>query len=176
MARMTKKAANELFDSLHEQIVDIEKTIIRIIETRAWEVLGYESFADAWKDRLSSIPLATKVMKAHVVYALLDTQTPEEIGGPGGASGVSIDAARSLKRQKSAGVPANLASGRTRGGVEPKASPLPRTVRIVVDTDEYKAWTSVAAAAGETLDEYAGGVLRDHFSRPAAVRRLRRVV
>jgi hypothetical protein len=161
---ISKKAAEELFASLHDQLVNVQQTIIRIIETRAWEKLGYESFADAWKSRLADIPLATQALKAHVVYTLLETETPAWIGE--NVRGVTPTAAREMKRQKNAGVPPELATHRVRQYERRNPSP-PSTLHISVSTYEYQSWVATAERKGENLADYCAEVLRKHFSRLA---------
>lgn len=170
---ISKRAAEALFEKLHKQIANLEKTIIDIIERRAWEPLGYASFADAWQDRMSDVPLATQVMKAHVVYALLDTEDAESVADM--ACGVAINTVRVLERQKNRGIPPDLAtiqpSRQSRSG---NTRTKPHVVHAPVTVGEYSAWNDVAKSEGMPLSEYCTNVLRAHFEAVTNLRRRRR--
>lgn len=165
---ITKREAEELFNGLRDDLMSAERRIVRIIKTRAWEPLNYESFAQAWNERLDGISLATGALKAHVVYALLDTMTPEEIGAT--VTGVSTRLARHLKREKEEfGKRPEDAEVVVRTFVRRRPTP-PQTIRVEVTPAEYAAWASSAAVEGETIGEYSAEVLRRHFTRKLSVR------
>ena len=67
---LAARQAGDLWDSLRDNLVNAEATLTKIIETRAWEPLGYSSFLGAWNDRLKSVQLATEAMRGAAVYAM----------------------------------------------------------------------------------------------------------
>lgn len=109
MSNITAVEAAELWDRLRQHLIHAERALEEIIETRAWEPMGYSSFAEAWDaQNLSDITFAPEV-RAHVVYALLDGGLAvEEVASE--VKGVGVDRVESLARQKSHGVPASDAS------------------------------------------------------------------
>lgn len=72
MSTISKAEANNLWNDLKNNLLLAQETLEKIVESRAWEPLGYETFVDAWADRLSGVPLAG-VMEANVVYAMFDS-------------------------------------------------------------------------------------------------------
>lgn len=72
---MKQKEAEALWVSLRSALVNAEAAIVEIIKTRAWEPLGYDTFAQAWNDRMRGVKLAA-ACNTHIVYALLDEARP----------------------------------------------------------------------------------------------------
>lgn len=157
---ISKKEAEELVSGLRDDLLSAGRRIVKIIEARAWEPIGYASFTELWHERLDGVPLSGAI-KAHVVYALLDTSTPEEIGST--VTGVSTKAARKLKEQKDLGKPADLASVRVNTYVRRPPS-VPQMIHVEVSPLEYAAWTGIASLEKNNIGEYAANVLREHFS------------
>jgi hypothetical protein len=77
--QITLAEAEALFDELRDGFANLARTMERIIATRAWEVMGYSSFAAAWRIHMSGVPLRTNLERALVIYELGETETPEEI-------------------------------------------------------------------------------------------------
>lgn len=102
----TTAQATALWADLRHHLMNAERVIAEIIETRAWEPLGYSSFAEAWDEQnLSDITFAPEI-RAHVVYALLDGGlADEEVAAQ--VKGVGRARAERLREQKSDGVPAS---------------------------------------------------------------------
>lgn len=155
---LTTKQATALFDELHGALVNTERVIIKIIETQAWIPLGYGTFAEAWASRMAGVRLATDGMRAHVIYALLDTMNPAGIEELTGASASTISL---LQRQKSIGVPPGFAFVKQHYRRAPCGD---RTVRVVVTADEYGAWSEAAQAAGSTVSAEAETAIRARFA------------
>lgn len=105
---LTAKQALSLWANLRASFLQFQDVLEKIIEEKAWEPLGYESFAEAWTAKMSDITLAAE-FRAHVVYQMfadgLDVDAVAEA-----VKGVGRDRAESLKRQRSNGVPAAHAS------------------------------------------------------------------
>lgn len=156
--RTEVRAAEALFDEVRDSLVNAEWVIIQIIQTEAWRVLGYSSFAEAWAERMFGVRLATDGVKAHVVYALLASVDVEEV-----ASQTRIDPeiVKALKRQKAAGVPAKFATVRRHFRRKPCKA---QTIHVAVTEDEYAAWSASTKARGADLADEAAEVLRRHFS------------
>jgi len=163
-AQMTREAATKLWDQLRDHFVHAEKIIIEIIEKRAWEPLGYGSFAEAWRDRLGGIQLTTNEIRAHVVYQLLaegaDEAEVNETLGPG--SGVGIASIRALQRQRSNGVPASRATTVVRQHLRQPPSGS-RFVRAQFTGEEYARFRELADAAGTTVSAVAEDAIRTAF-------------
>ena len=171
---ITVAEAEALFAELRDSLVNAERVTIRIIETEAWRRLGYDSFAEAWSDRMAGVRLATDVMKAHVVYALLESASVDEISAQ---TRVRPDIVKILKRQKGAGVPARNATARRPLGqaeVDDEFSAVRRhmrrkrgsakTIHVTVTVGEYADWVASARARGTNLADESAAVLRCHFA------------
>ncbi|WP_156442347.1 hypothetical protein [Mycobacterium sp. IS-1556] len=88
--------------------------IAEVIERRAWEPLGFETFTDAWRAQgLADVTLPVET-RPYVVYQMLGERVPtDEIALL--VKGVGPQTVESLKRQKSNGVPPSAASSRYTG-------------------------------------------------------------
>lgn len=95
MSTVSKAEANNLWNDLKSNLLLAQETLEKIVESRAWEPLGYETFVDAWTDRLSGVPLAG-VMEANVVYAMFDSGA--EVQDVRGAAGVGPAKTRAYKQ------------------------------------------------------------------------------
>ena len=62
--RLTKLQANSMWDGLRGHFTNAADAIREIIEARAWEPLGYTSFAQAWKSEMCDVTLAREI-RAH---------------------------------------------------------------------------------------------------------------
>lgn len=168
--------ARSLWDRLKDAFAQTEKSIAELIAARAWEPLGYSTFAEAWKAEMKDVELASQ-LRPHIVYQLFDEgMTPEEVAA--NVKGVGQDGAKALKSNKDNGVPANKAtrsSSDTRVKVaatraKAKApSQLPvddskRTITLSVDAAEYDQWYSVAKVLHKSVEAVA---------RPAALKAIR---
>lgn len=73
MTEVTVETASpeELWSSLRTLFGDVRHAIERIIQTKAWRPLGYDTFVAAWDDRMKGVGLANAV-KPYVIYAMLD--------------------------------------------------------------------------------------------------------
>ena len=85
--RIKKSEAVALWDSLRDNFLNATTNIKAIIAAKAWEPLGYNSFAQAWREEMSGIPLAGEI-RVHVVYQLLEESVPlqdiaDMVGGIG---------------------------------------------------------------------------------------------
>lgn len=69
---ITKQEAQALWNRLRSGLLGVERDIKKIVETRAWEPLGYISFVEAWNAELHGVNL-TGTMQAAVVLALYDS-------------------------------------------------------------------------------------------------------
>lgn len=161
--------AEALWSSLRDAFANAEKVIIEIISSKAWEPLGYKSFAEAWTDRMAGVPLATDVVRAHVVYALFDNglDEVEAVQTLGIGSRVGVSAAKRLKEQHEAGVPPSMASTRVRSHLRNRPS-APRTIHVPLSADEYAEFRDLALSRGVDVSELAAEVLREYFAKVAA--------
>ena len=72
MTTISKRKAEALWVSMGEALTDFEAALGEVIEARAWEPLGYQSFFEAWADRMAGYRLSSMIGKATVVYQMLD--------------------------------------------------------------------------------------------------------
>jgi hypothetical protein len=165
---MDKNEAQKMWDDLRGHLVSAERAIPRIIEARAWEPLGYASFAAAWAGELQGVKLATDALRAVVLYAMFDggltaAEAAEHL--PIG-SGVSPMGVERLREQYDAGVPCDFASTRVRSHRRRLPSEA-QTIHVKVKPGELQRYKEIADAAGSTLDREAERAISLHFARLA---------
>ena len=141
--------AEKLWTELRTGLLNTEQTIAQIIHDKAWEPLGYGSFIEAWKVRLSDITFATE-LRPPVIYEMYrQGALPEDVALA--VKGISRNGAEALKRQMDNGVPAKVATTRRR----PNKQPLFRTVFIAIPVANYREWDKVARRNDTTLPAVA---------------------
>lgn len=160
MARPTKaqREARELWDKVREGFASAEEGLKRIIETKAWEPLGYASFAEAWRHELNHVRLTTDYLKAQVVYAFLDQGlTASDIGD---RIPVDRDAIDSLVRQRDNGVPADFARVRTHFRKRPSEA---HVAHVPLKPSELTTFRQLCESRGVAFEKEAAKGLRAHF-------------
>ncbi|HCG55364.1 MULTISPECIES: hypothetical protein [Brevibacterium] len=162
MSKLTKKASAALWDELRDGFLNIEKTIIKIIEAKAWEPLGYATFAEAWADRMDGVRLAGEV-RAHVVYAML--AEGEAVEAISARTGIGTGSVKDLRRQRSNGVPpeaATLVRQHTRGHQRP-----PYRLIVEFSPDEREQFAEACKRFDLDMTTEATEAIRAHFARLA---------
>lgn len=183
---MNKQDASRLFGRLRGALLALDEVLGEVIEHRAWEPLGYSSFAEAWAQQLGDMRLSGR-LAATVAYAMFDTgSTPEQVSaavhglGPvkvkalhqgyvrGLDSGQAARlAAKSERRSpRRVDVPARtieLDEGETYiGGYVRKPGVKRNSVTLDGFTDdEIAAWKQYAEEAGADYREWLRDVLRE---------------
>ena len=156
--KLTKKAAEALWDELRQGFVNVEATLVKIIQTKAWEPLGYATFTEAWAAKLQGIRLATDECRAHVVYAMLSDGTDDVTIIR--QSGVGDQAVARLRQQKADGVPPGCASVRSHTRRLPVQ---PYKVMVPLTHDELEAAKTACAQLGLDHTEEAAEAVRKHY-------------
>jgi hypothetical protein len=142
------QAAQELWERLKKDLFGAQVTIVEIIESKAWEVLGYPSFAAAWRVYMSDITLAAEV-RPHVVYQMLaEGKGIDEIADA--ITGVGPETVRNLKRQRDNNVPAGHLVREHR-----RRSAQRHFLTVEVDGDTMAEWQTKAKARDATVAEIA---------------------
>ena len=144
---LSKIEAQQLWDNLRGSLLETEKNIRVIIEQRAWEPLGYETFAEAWRDNLSDIELSTE-LRAVVVFAMFDDGASKSDVAKS-VAGVGPTTVTALSNYHSKGFDASDAaylSFRKRPTPTPKNSP--KTIAITLSAEEHAALKASADAQG----------------------------
>jgi hypothetical protein len=158
-----KTHATALWDALRHHFTNAADTIRTIIEDRAWEPLGYLSFAEAWGREMRDVVLAHEV-RAHVVYQLLEERVPvQDI--PDMVGGVGPAIAESLARQRSNGVPADCAV--VREHLRRPASQA-NTLRIKIGATMLYEYKRIARLQGDTVEEIAKEAIAARFAEIVA--------
>lgn len=150
---MNKQQAETLWANLRSNLLAAEDNIRQIITTRAWEPLGYESFAECWQERLSDVKLS-KELRAVVVYAMFEDDT-DPVDAAHAVAGTGVVEVRSLHSAWSQGMGAHDAAFVTRS--KPKARPTagaPRRVATMFQAGEYEELRAAAAESDASLSEY----------------------
>jgi hypothetical protein len=146
----TTERAEELWSAAHQCLLDLQGVIVTIIAERAWEPLGYTTFADAWKDRMADITMAPEI-RPYVVYQMFkEDRSPDQVAEM--VKGVSPAVAAILQRQQQMGVPPDKAS--TRNAKPISESPY-ATLFIRLSRDTLTRWRVLAEQRGTTLEDFA---------------------
>ncbi|WP_072689345.1 hypothetical protein [Rhodococcus marinonascens] len=168
MKTLTATQAAAMWSDLRGHFVNAERKIIEIIEARAWEPLGFESFAEAWASKMAGVRLATDEVRAHVVYAMFDGGMDDEQinANLGVGSGVSDRQVKVLRRQRSNGVPVSLASTVVRSHYRRRPSE-PRTIRVELHSAEYARYVAIAKDLERDVADIATEAVRLAFGELA---------
>jgi hypothetical protein len=163
MANHDKQHATALWDALRQHFANAADTIRAIIEDRAWEPLGYLSFAEAWGREMRGVMLAVEI-RPHVVYQLLEEKVPlQDIADMVGGVGPVL--AESLARQRSNGVPPDCAV--VREHLRRPASQA-NTLRIKIGATMLYEYKRIARLQGDTVEEIAKEAIAARFAEIVA--------
>lgn len=158
--KLTKRQATALWAKLHQHFVNAEEVVREIIDTRAWEELGYKTFAEAWKATMSDITLAVEI-RPHVVYQMLgEGWSAADIAEA--VKGVSSEGVESLERQRDNGVPVDYAI--VNRHVRRKPSPS-ETLHITVGYAMLQEYRRIAAKYEMSAEEIAREAVAERFAQ-----------
>lgn len=175
---ITLPEAEALFEELRAGFANLSRQIKRISETRAWEVLGYSSFAAAWRAYMADVPVRTDLERALLTYELAESglsadeiaaEIPDlgpvtvarllekkAMGVP--AEGVSVPKAREAEREGQTGEDQVWRKG------HPVTRPsAPRRIHLDLGEERYQQVSRAAAAVGLTVRELLDEALRAHL-------------
>lgn len=166
------RQAQKQWGLLRQHFVNFVRVLEYIIEMRAWEPMGYESFSEAWTAQMGDITLAAE-FRPHVVYAMLaEGASVEDIAN--GVKGIGRPRAEALKRQRKHGVPADAASMSTKWHNKNVDTTLVReherkkpaeasTVHIVLSPLKYKRYQKLAQKIGISLEDLCRDAIDEKF-------------
>lgn len=169
---ISMKQAQKLWALLRQHFVNFERTLEEIVETRAWEPMGFASFSEAWHHHMRDVTLAAE-FRPHVVYAMLaEGASVDDVAA--GVKGIRRDRAESLKRQRESGVPANLASMSTKWHNKQddetvvsehvrKKPAQASTVHIDLTAMKYKRYQRIAKKVGASLEDICREAIDEKF-------------
>ena len=178
---LDKKSAEQLWTRLRNGFLLMDEVISEIVANRAWEPLGFDSFAACWAEKMAGVRLAG-AMKAHVVYALFDSgASVDDVADA--VTGVGPVEARGLSEAYSRGVAAEDAdvvvrarksASATRVREHERRRPVRRGTLSVsgFEADELKEWRKTAEDAGVEFDEWMRRVVRTGVSVIGVVERV----
>ena len=156
---ISKKRAEALWQDLRSALEMSEQKIAEIVKSRAWEPLGYSSFAECWEDRLSDLRLSSE-LRAVVVFAMFDqgagvSEVTAAVASVGPAT------AKKLKVAHRKGMSAKGATTLVRQH-ERRPCSGQRFVRAELSPDELDSVKDAARAADVPVDEFVRrAVLRE---------------
>lgn len=171
LTRIDNRQALNLWTQLRAHFVNFSDTLAEILEKRAWEPLGYESFPEAWTAQMGDVTLAAE-FRPHVVYAYFDADaTDDEIAGS--VKGVGRETVESLRRQRQCGVPASHASLRNRRQRDPDITVVreherqkpsaPDTLHIKLGALKLRRYQKIARKYGESVEQIALAAIEVRF-------------
>lgn len=158
---ISKKKAETIWSDLRGNLLAAQDNISKIIATKAWEPLGYDTFTEAWTDRLGDLKLYGE-LRAVVVYAMFDEgATTADVTVS--MSGVGPSAAKALKQAHCKGLDAKDAHTRNKVGERSDRSTAdpdkPRTVFVRMNADDYARLEQAAADTSQTVSDTARALI-----------------
>lgn len=156
--KVTAAQAQKLWGELRRHFANAENVIQQIVEQKAWEPLGYGSFAEAWVGEMSNLTLPSEV-RPHVVYQMLaEGWEPVDIADV--VKGVGPSTAEALARQRRNGVPPNHAV--VREHYRRRSAPASH-IRINVGPTMLAEYHRIATVVGQSVEDIALEAVRDRF-------------
>lgn len=162
---LTRKQALALWGKLRQHFIDAAKVMEDIIEQRAWEPLGYGSFAEAYTAQMGDITLAVEV-RPHVVYQML-TEGYDYDSIAEKVKGIGRDRAESLDRQRRNGVPAKDASMTVVRRHLRKKPTGPAWIHVDVGPIALKRYQKIAEKHNLTIEQVAAEAIAARFEELA---------
>lgn len=159
MTDISKTEAAELWVSLRASFTVTTATIARIVETKAWEPLGYSSFREAWTEEVGlDEAMSPAVVDMVAVRFALEGAPDEEILS---VKGVGPSKLRAVKVAARVGLDKPVLRRATQA-----ALPGP-TRRVSVDfrPEERERFVALSEATGSTLQREADKAIRAWFDR-----------
>lgn len=161
VVELTSQQAVALWQQLQQHFVNAASVIEEIIERRAWEPMGYESFTEAWHAQMGTVTLALEV-RPHVVYQMVtegyDYDAIAEM-----VKGVGRDRVESLDRQRRNGVPARDASMSVVREHMRKQASVAGTLHIPVGPIALQRYKQIAAKRELTVEQIAAEAVAQRF-------------
>ena len=155
---LSSKQALKLWGLLRQHFENAQRVIEEIIEQRAWEPLGYETFAEAWTATMSDIPVA-RAIRSHVVYQMFaEGFSVDEVVSS--VNGIGHRGAEALKRQRKNGVPPEFALVHEHVRARPSR---PSIIRVDVG-DHYGEYRQIANRLDIPMDEIAAEAVHQRFA------------
>lgn len=167
---ISKKTATALWTALQANFLQQEQILKEIITTKAWEPIGYSTFAEAWNANMSHVTLFTE-FRPHVVYQLLAEGMAPEFAADL-VKGVSPKGARELDRQRKNGVPADCATVREHLRKKPEPAD---TLHIKVGHAMLAEYRRIANVLGQNAEDIALEAIAARFAELVKPKRSRRV-
>lgn len=165
--KITVEQAEQLWLQLRTGLLAAQGAIDQIIQTRAWEPLGFKSLHDAWSDRMGDITMPSAALISVVYQMLAEDVSDDDIADV--VKGVGPGVVAGLRRQRDNGMPSQMAKlqgripRRGHGGVC-------GTVFLQVGPDKLVEWARIAAQRDMSVMEFALPVLERAFRRADASR------
>lgn len=176
LADISAKQAEKLWSLLRQHFQNFERTLEEIIAKRAWEPMGYASFAEAWTAQMSDVTLAPE-FRPHVVYQMFaDGCSDDEVAA--GVKGVGPSRAAGWRREREHGVSAGAASRNPRPaprapGVDPdktrvrahdrKKAGAPDTIHLTFSPLRLKRFERIAKRHGLSVTDIASSAVQARF-------------
>lgn len=149
---LTVDQAETLWSSLRGNLLAVEDDIRTIIDNRAWEPLGFASFADCWADRMRGLKLPAE-LRAVVVYAMFDDGAADRDVALA-VAGVGAQTVIDLRKGHNMGMDAKDSVALTRPKFRKAKTQPTRYVTVSVTVAEHDALVAAAESADIALGDY----------------------
>lgn len=180
---ITANEAKALVNSLRAGLLTLSTTLPKIVETRAWEPLGYVSLVELWRAELGDLDLSG-APRAAAVYALLEAGATDgevvecvkgvgpvsaaryRLGFAGGMSHADAAKLASASSTTEKAAPKRPAHSRpddsyVQGHYRRPSRPQHRIVLEGFSSDELTKWKKAAATRDLDYRAWLAGLLRD---------------
>lgn len=166
MSALSRSEAEALWASLKGNLLAAEDDIRTIIDTRAWEPLGFDSFVACWEDRLHELKLSSDLL-AVVVYAMFDDGASDREVALA-VAGVGPQTVTGLRKGYNAGMDAKDASWAYRPKRKAKVTDSTRYVTSALTVEEHARLVDDAESSGMSFSDYVHILLTGKSAQAAA--------
>lgn len=154
MSALSRSEAEALWASLKGNLLAAEDDIRTIIDTRAWEPLGFDSFVACWEDRLHELNLSSE-LRAVVVYAMFDDGASDREVALA-VAGVGPSTVTGLRKGHNAGMDAkDAAAVTTNRGRSRRSGSMPQSLNITLSREQMERLAMIAAVEDTSKTEFA---------------------
>lgn len=142
--------ARKLVRQLRQHLGNAHAVMGQIIEKKAWEPLGYESFTALWDAELAEVSFVNDI-RPQVVYQMFDEGVDDDTIASS-VKGAGIETVKSLKSQRNNGVPVEQARPGERRGRKPGTGNT-GVVHVVVGWEKLQEWREIAKDYDTTVED-----------------------
>lgn len=171
-ATISQREAQALWNGLRAALISLDQNLQKIVETRAWEPLGYATFTEAWREQMSGVSMSG-VQRVTAVYALMDSGASDNEVAMA-VDGITPFRAERIRDAWAAGAKPHVAERNSRTerdavAVSAHSRRAPSGQSSITVTgfspEDIKEIKRLAHEIGETYQEWARHAIEDAMTR-----------